>query len=373
MKLLLLLTAFLLLAYSQLNACTIVSAVAADSQVWNMNNEDGPTSVGNFISVFPKTEQSRYGYYTLSYLSPRAGEGGNAQGGMNEAGLTFDFNAIRYVDDFDPDSRQAYPDGNDAILAHIMGNMRSVDEVIAFFETYWFVDGFRSAQMHVADRDGKFALISPSGVHVAETGTPLISTNYDICGGEDGGACWRYPIAEEKLATREVGLATMLSIALDTRQKEHTTVYSNVQNLTTGDVWFLSYHDPDRLARVNIKDLLARGRKAYSFGDLAAVEEGNPRSDRQLGQIVGAEAVTDSLAGTYRSNYAGAIIVEPHDQGLKVTYANGAEDVYADRGQGIYAMVAEGDEVITFERAAAGTWQLHLYIDGWWAVTGRRE
>ncbi len=33
-----------------------------------------------------------------------------------------------------------------------MADMRSVDEVVAFFETYWFAGGFRSAQLHVADR-----------------------------------------------------------------------------------------------------------------------------------------------------------------------------------------------------------------------------
>ena len=153
----------LLLTLQSATACTIVSAVAKDGQVWNMNNEDGPAGIANFINVFPRTAGQTYGYYTLSYLTPGAGAGGNAQGGMNEAGLTFDFNAIDYVEDFDPASRQAYPGGNDPILAHIMGTMRSVDEVIAFFDTYWFVNGFRGAQMHVADRDGKFAIISASG------------------------------------------------------------------------------------------------------------------------------------------------------------------------------------------------------------------
>ena len=183
----------LLLPLQPATACTIVSAVAKDGQVWNMNNEDGPAGIANFINVFPRTAGQAYGYYTLSYLTPGAGAGGNAQGGMNEAGLTFDFNAIDYVEAFDPASRQAYPGGNDAILAYIMGTMRSVDEVIAFFATYWFVDGFRGAQMHVADRDGKFAIISASGVQVAPEGEPLVSTNFDLCGKEDDSSCWRYP------------------------------------------------------------------------------------------------------------------------------------------------------------------------------------
>ena len=338
-----------------------------------MNNEDGPPGVANFINVFPKTADTRYGYYTLSYLSPAAGEGGNAQGGTNEAGLTFDFNAMRYVDEFDPASRQAYPDGNDAILAHIMGNLRSVGEVITFFEIYWFEGGFRSAQLHVADRDGRFALISASGVYVAEAGQPLISTNFDLCGGEDGGNCWRYPIAEEKLATREVGLATMLSIALDTRQKEYTTVYSNVQNLTTGDIWFMSYHDPNQLAQVNIADLLAGGRASYTFRNLALLGKGVPDTAGEVAQLSGSELPIDSLSGTYYNPYIDDVIIEPHATGLKVSYANGVTDVLTAQPHGVYAL-GEGEELIVFEQEAQrGEWLLHLYLDGRWAVTGRKK
>ena len=353
-------------------ACTIVSAVANNGEVWNMNNEDGPPGVANFINVFPRTDSTLYGYYTLSYLSPKAGEGGGTQGGMNEAGLTYDFNAMHNVDDFDLAGRQTFPKGDNAILAHIMGKMQTVDEVIAFFETYWFTDGFRSAQMHVADREGRFAIISASGVYVAEVGQPLISTNFDICAGEDGGNCWRYPVAEEKLATREVGLATMLSIALDTRQKEYTTVYSNVQNLTTGDIWFMSYHDPGRLAQINILNLLERGRKSYSFSDLAYLENGIVKDSRDVDQISGSELPTDSLIGTYRNNYVGDIVVESQESGLKVTYANGAQDLYTPGARGVYGW-EDGDEAITFERdEKSGTWLLNLYTNGWWSVTSER-
>ncbi len=90
-------------------ACTIASGIAADGQVWTCNNEDGTTGVANFINVFPKSGEAKYGYYTLSHFSPKHGEGGNLQGGMNEAGLTFDFNAIRRVEQFDPKSKKAFP------------------------------------------------------------------------------------------------------------------------------------------------------------------------------------------------------------------------------------------------------------------------
>ena len=365
---------FLLVSLSlPATACTIVSAVDERGQVWTMNNEDGPPRVANYISVFPKTDSTLYGYYTLSYLSGKIGEGSGAQGGMNEAGLTFDFNAIDRVEDFDPTTRQAFREGNDAIFRHLMSTMHSVDEVLDFFATYWFVDGFTSAQLHVADRSGKFALISASGVFVAEAGRPLVSTNYDICGGQDGSSCWRYPVATEILAEREVGLATMLQIALATRQKETLTMYSNVQNLSTGDVWIMSYHDPDRIARVNIADLLSRGRHSYALHDLAALEGQDPKGDRRLVEASRTQLPVDSLLGTYYNYYSDNIVIELDSVGLKVSYSNGAVDLFAVRSPGVYAWV-EGSDVIVFERATVnGKFLLHLYMDEEWALTAQRQ
>ena len=352
-------------------ACTIVSAVAANGQVWNLNNEDGPPDVATLLSVTPSSAPGRYGYFTLHYLTPGKGPGVNAQGGTNEAGLTFDFNAIDPVVPFDPATKRPFPAGNDAIFDHVLGTMRTVGEVVDFFDTYWFEGGFTSAQMHVADRDGTFAIISPSGTRVSEPGRPLITTNFDICGGEDGSFCWRYPIAERTLAEREVGLATMLSIALDTRQKEHTTVYTNVQNLTTGDVWFMSVHDPDRIARVNVADLLARGAHVYPLSDLDAVERGPSPAAPRLPDSAGL-APADSVAGAYWNDYARGIAVVPDPEGVRVTYANGVEDLLVAQPSGAYALPGSGEK-IAFERdEAGGGWLLHLYLDDRWALTARR-
>jgi hypothetical protein len=76
----------------------------------------------------------------------------------------------------------AFPDVDNAILPHILRNFETTNQVIAFFKKYWFQDGFKSTQMHVADKNGNFAIISASGVHMINNGEPLISTNFDICG-----------------------------------------------------------------------------------------------------------------------------------------------------------------------------------------------
>src|SRR5438034_377153 len=74
-------------------ACTIVSAMDRKGHVWFGNNEDASFSFYNYINVFPKTKGGKFGYYTLSKDKPENGENAQIAGGMNEAGLAFDFNA----------------------------------------------------------------------------------------------------------------------------------------------------------------------------------------------------------------------------------------------------------------------------------------
>jgi hypothetical protein len=90
-----------------------------------------------------------------------------------------------------------------------------------------------------------------------------------IVGKEDGSRCWRYPIATKKLKIDGASLATMIYICKSTAQnKEGVTLYSNVQNLTTGDVWFFIDRDFERPFKSNLKSLLAKGKKSYSMNKL---------------------------------------------------------------------------------------------------------
>lgn len=294
-----LLLGFQLVTPTVVFACTIASGIGHNGHVWNANNEDGPRGVATFINVFPISGNAKYGYYTLSYYSPKNGEDGGIQGGMNEAGLTFDFNAIQYVEDFDPAVKKAFPEGDAAILPNILATMDSVQQVIAFFDTYWFQNGFRSAQMHVADRHGRFAIISASGSILMEEGQPLVSTNFDICGKEDGSSCWRYPIAKSKLTTSSADFSTMESICRET--KNESTLYSNVQNLSTGDIWF--YADPQKKPiKINLSELLTKGQKSYPFDDLKSLLEERPEYEWvKPNQVLLPESIINHYTGTYVS------------------------------------------------------------------------
>lgn len=359
-----------LLFFDRGHACTIVSAISRNGHVWNMNNEDGPFRVANFINVFPETSNT-YGYLTFSYFSPELGTGGGMQGGMNEAGLTFDFNAIDPINELD--TKKAFPNGDNAILPHILSTMTKVEEVIAFFETYWFQNGFRDAQMHVADADGRFAIISASGIHLVEEGEPLVSTNFDICGNADSSSCWRYPIATSKLSESEVDLDLMRSIALETAQKNGATMYTNIQNLSTGEIWFFSKHDQGKLIHTNIQNLIAKGQKSYSFSDLRSLVEERPAYSRQL---LSAAEISEDLkqdqTGFYHNSYTGKIKVKVHPKGLEVTFSDGRIEFFYSESENRY-FIPDADVYIQFDfNESAKRRAMHLYLNGYWTFTALR-
>lgn len=365
---------FLLSFSSGVYACTIVSAVDADGQVWNMNNEDGPLGVANFMRVFPRTDTTRYGFYSLAYLSPDMAAGGSIQGGMNEAGLTFDFNAMRNVA-FAMGDRKSFPAGNRGILPHILGNFTTVEEVVEFFNTYWFENGFTSAQMHVADRSGTFAIISASGVMVSEEGKPLVSTNFDICGKEDGSTCWRYPLAVQLLEENEIGLETMQRIASETSvDGQGHTLYTNIQNLTTGDIWFTSRHSSEQTVRINIKELLARGARTYVFSNLEAVVTGQlqPVREEAYAPVAVNVAKGQSHTGTYHNDFIGNIAVTTDQEGLALTLENGIRLVLRPYAPDKYYL--PGDSfTVEFVKSDDDDVEMAIYQEGYWSATANKN
>jgi hypothetical protein len=360
-----LLLIFSILCRNQTFACTIASAVAKNGHVWTCNNEDGPIGVANFINLFPKAGGMKYGYFTLSYFSPKLGEGSNIQGGMNEAGLTFDFNGINEVNGFDPKKKQSFPSGDELILPHILGNLSTVTEVIDLFKMYWFQNGFKSAQMHVADRYGNFAIISASGIKLVKNGSFLVSTNFDICGKEDSTSCKRYPIVNSILKNQDAGFQTMLEICK--RTGGDITMYSNIQNLTTGEVWFFSKHDPKVMIKTNITDLLSKGRKSYTFSDLNSLIEDRPFS--QLAKPTRIELTDNAKAkylGEYSNEFTGQLTVEMHQDGIKITSLDGNVNVVQAQTENSFFLPNE-DVIIKFNlNKETKQITMSLYENGFW-------
>lgn len=253
--------------------CTIFSGTASNGQVWTGNNEDGLFNFKTYLNVFPKDCEGTFGYVTYSYNTPENGANSNAEGGLNEAGLFFDFNALDMFGKAylvpDRHLKKSFPQGDHEIFNYIMSNFETVQEVVDFFEEYWFDVGFNTAQMHLADRFGNFGMINATGSRVLKDAPFQVSTNFSICDEEDGSKCWRYPIATEILQKEGTSLASFTKACQQTSQSEWgTTIYSNVQNLNTGEIilyYALDYENP---YRTSLKELFSKGEQSYLMSDL---------------------------------------------------------------------------------------------------------
>lgn len=248
----------------RISACTIFSAKDPKGNVWFGNNEDAAFSFNNFINVFPKSASNRYGYYSLSRGKPENGENAQMAGGMNEAGLIFDFNSTQLYPVKNIFFKKKYPGGDHAILNYLLGNFEHVEDVVTFFDQYWFQFGFRSAQMHLADRFGHFALVSPTGSRVVNQSDFQISTNYDICSKADSTSCWRYPIVKKELEKKVAGLKSFIQICQLTAQGRYTN-YSSISNLNTGEITFVFGGEYSKPYKTSLKQLLQKGRNSYSM------------------------------------------------------------------------------------------------------------
>lgn len=248
----LLLLILLLVPESWVGACTIVSGTDRKGQTWALNNEDFFHTASTYVNVLPAKNTHTLGYLTLTYGSPES----SVQGGVNEAGLFFDINALPPPQPYKLSrSKQPFPHGN--MLEYLLQHCRSVPEFLTLWDRYYLPD--MGDQIHVADKYGNLAVIAPDTILRATK--QLISTNFNVCDtGSQKQQCWRYPLAQQVLTTDGVSQASLLKIAAATSQREFTTsVYTNIHNLSTGEVWFYLAEEYQTPWHTSVPTLLKQG------------------------------------------------------------------------------------------------------------------
>jgi hypothetical protein len=153
-------------------------------------------------------------------------------------------------------------------VKHVLRECSTVQDVIDSVTEYEFE--LTHAQIHVADKEGSFAIINEGGI-IAEDNDFQVSTNFNVCSTDasEGVSCWRYPMAKRMLSEREVSLETIRDILDATQQPQVAgTIYSNVINLTTGDAYNYYAADFENAYHFNLNDLLREGKKSYLWRSL---------------------------------------------------------------------------------------------------------
>ena len=180
------------------------------------------------------------------------------QGGMNDQGLFYDWNALT------PRTIQPDPNKEDYpyYLAYkILRECATVQEVLAMYEQY-NEPIFSRAQIQWVDATGASVICGYGETeyeYQLKTGAFQVSTNFNVLTGESPD--WRFTTATTWL-TNWRNISEALFSHILTLVSQSNTVYSNVHDLNTGDVYFYC-HYPDEdfanVALVNIHDELALG------------------------------------------------------------------------------------------------------------------
>ena len=207
-----------------------------------------------------------------------------AEGGMNDQGLYISVNALGKdtgwkSDPSLPDWEQwsgwyqsGVPDG-------ILAKCATVEEAIEVFRGYnLFTLG--KVKFLVADKTGASAVIEWSGGHLRflrrpDAKTYQISTNFvqsDYAPTEI--PCERYRIAEMMLdgGRNRHSIDGFRGILSATHLEFMTpTVYSNICNLNTGDIYVYYFHNFEEPVRMNLHEALKGGRTERLVRDLFCV------------------------------------------------------------------------------------------------------
>lgn len=246
-------------------ACTIFCTHDKYGNVWAGNNEDFYWfEFSTQIRIVPKTDT------TLSYIYFNYPNHDFPQGGVNEAGLFFDANMVEASDLKNANKKINFPGGTLELIRYMLGHCKTVPEVLTLFETYKVLE-LTTGQLHLADKAGNMGIITADSAWLT-TGHFQISTNYNLGHNDDDyKKCWRYPIAYSMLAHGEPDLELMNHICDSTSQRQHaSTIYSNVHNLTTGEMWLYYAWDYQTPYKTTFKELTALGDTVILLRDLFA-------------------------------------------------------------------------------------------------------
>jgi len=194
---------------------------------------------------------------------------------MNDKGLFFDGNALKFSKMKPRPDKAPLPEDKDLVMM-IMEECATVDEVIAWMSRY-NLEGLNNGQAHFADRTGAGAVIGADkngDLFVArKEGIYQVSTNFSLANPEFGGysyPCPRYNIANDMLENMEELTVDYFRAILAAVHSEGSspTVYSNICDLTNGDIYLYNFHNFEETVKFNLAEELKKGEHSYTMTEL---------------------------------------------------------------------------------------------------------
>jgi hypothetical protein len=199
---------------------------------------------------------------------------GTAQGGMNTAGLFFDGTRT---------PNAPYPDNSKKINCScyiwkkILEECATVDQAITYVEKY-SIPELEDIHVLFADKMGHSAIIGVFDKKIQihrNTHNFQLLTNFNITEPSYGGEipCTRFAAADSLLRMDSSATITNVQKILANTHQEDLTVYSNIYDLKSGDVYIYSVYTRDNFTRkikINLYNELRKGPHRISIRKLCS-------------------------------------------------------------------------------------------------------
>ncbi len=258
-------------------SCTIFAASFGNTVLFG-NNEDY-INLNVHYWVMPAGD-GKYSTFCVGFDDVKP------QGGMNEKGLCFDGNALPIAPlNLHPELPRPPP--GISLIKLVMQNCATVQDVIDLIKRYswaeqincqiFFADATGDMMVASAAPDGEWAFTRPA----VSTDKFLVSTNFNVANTANGKyPCQRYNAAttllEQIKSERDVTVPNFRTVLNATHQEGVpygtsgvvNTVYSNIFNPGTGEIYIYYHHQFDEVAKLNLTQELAKGTKDASIADL---------------------------------------------------------------------------------------------------------
>ena len=211
--------------------------------------------------TFIPSSAKKYGLLYFDFASEKT-----AQGGMNTAGLFFDGTRTPFAPYSDNDSKE---DCKCYIWKKILEECATVNEALDYVRKYKIPE-IEDVHIMFADKKGNSAVV---GVYDGKlqihqrNGNHQLLTNFNLTNPSYGGepVCERFAMAEKMLAVDSSVTIENVEKILSKTHQDKLTVYSNIYNLTTGEVYVYSHADFTKKIKLNLLQELKKGKHSANI------------------------------------------------------------------------------------------------------------
>ena len=242
-------------------ACLILF-LTDGKEIWVGNHEDW-YAVDAEVTFIPG-QKGKFGMVYFDFKSE-----GYAQGGMNTEGLFFDGTKTPYA---------PYPENNIKkdcdcyIWTKVLQECATVESAINYIKTYKIPE-IEDVHILLADKKGNSAIV---GIYEGKlqihhrTGNSQLLTNFNIANPSYGGElpCRRFDTAQQMLLRDSTASLKNLESILSKTTQDELTIYSNIYNLTRGEVYVYHLASSTKKKKFNLKEELKKGRHAMMIDAL---------------------------------------------------------------------------------------------------------